>query len=586
MNRDLEAREVNVALQRAMVDEAMPSLSIGLVMMVATVLFLYERVPATPLMYWGGAIALLTAIRLGMIAQSRRKRFKAIPLRLYSWLMVVTGALWGAIILLWSAQLALVDQLVIALIPVIAAMGGIFSLGNWPMTYLGYISGLAVSMIFCMSSLADENLTRLLIPLVLIASGCLYCSYRLFQQKRETLLLRLRNQRALRSKDEFLARMSHELRTPMNGVLGMVRMLSKTSLNEEQQALVATLNQSGEDMMGLVSDLLDSASLSSHDVRLASEPCNLHAVMNELQIANGAKLSSKDVELSMELDPAIPVSISLDAVRWRQLCQKILDNAIHFTDRGHISVQLKYIDGNVVMSIRDTGCGIEESQLKAVMGVFHQATSHSGRQARGVGVGLHIVQSLVDLMGGTLKIDSELGQGTCVTVCVALPECSVPAEPELVSGKSVLVNDIPGNHLMPAGNRSTGHVRALVAEDNPVNQLVIEAALEDLGCEITLVDNGLEALLALQSGTFDIIFMDCQMPALDGFEATRQARDNGCRIPIVAVTANAVAGDRERCLEAGMDDYVSKPIADDALQLMLEKWLDRPPLQTPSACAA
>lgn len=594
MIRDSETREVNGALQRALFDEAIPSLCLGLCMVLVSGAMLYDNDSFHQLILWGGSIVLLSAVRVALVCWVRSRNVGPMSVKLYNGIMALTGALWGATILLWSAELTLVDQLIIALLPVLAALGGLLSLGHWPPTYTAFIGAMLVAMIFSMSALADESFARLLIPLALIATGCLYCSYRLYLQKRETLLLRLRNQDALRSKDEFLARMSHELRTPMNGVLGMARMLAKTPLNREQQSLVATLNQSGTDMLDLVSDLMDAASLASNDIRLVPEPCDpcelTRAVVNDYQ----RLIASKGLTLDLKLDAGIPACIDLDKARWEQICRKLLDNALNFTEKGRIRVQLSGIDDHLVLVIHDSGCGIEASQLQAVKEVFHQVRPDARRRISGVGLGLPIAQSLVDLMSGELQIASELGKGCCVTVSV--PMVTVAAQPvdttepdstntrEVVEDLTKSVPDV----VVHTEDKQTPvfPVRVLVAEDNPVNQLVIEATLEDLGCEITLVENGLEALAALQTSAFDIVFMDCQMPELDGFEASRQARENGCQLPIVAVTANAVAGDRERCLAAGMDDYVSKPFAEEDLKHMLDKWLDCPDLQTPSAHAA
>ncbi|MGQ7843903.1 response regulator [Granulosicoccus sp. 3-233] len=596
MHRDRETREVNGALQRALFDEAVPSVCLGLIMVLVSATMLHGKVSANHLILWGSAVVLVSALRLALVTWVRSRRSRQMPIHLYTGIMVVSGALWGTVILLWSAELTLVDQLVIALLPVLAALGGLLSLGHWPPTYLGFIGAMLVAMIFSMEALADDGFARLLVPLALIATGCLYCSYRLYLQKREMLLLRLRNQMALRSKDEFLARMSHELRTPMNGVLGMVRMLGKTPLNHEQQSLVATLNRSGNDMLELVSDLLDAASLASQDVRLSLEPCDpcalTRGVVDELQTA----LSSKGLTLNLGFDPGMPASMALDPARWSQICRKLLDNAVNFTEQGRIDVQLKYIDGYLVLMVRDTGCGIDASELEAVRKVFHQVRSDVRRRVGGIGIGLPIAQALVDLMNGTLVIDSQPGKGTCVTVSMPVTATTLPSLPDetrIIEARSMNTVETPEASLDAVGMGGQGQprsqmlpVRVLVAEDNPVNQLVIEASLDDLGCDITLVENGLEALTALQSEVFDIVFMDCQMPELDGFEATRRARAAGFELPIVAVTANAVAGDRERCLAAGMNDYVSKPFADDDLKSMLDKWLDERSLETPVADAA
>ncbi len=349
----------------------------------------------------------------------------------------------------------------------------------------------------------------------------------------------------------------------------MVRMLVKTPLNEEQQDLVAILSESGEDMLGLVSDLLDAASLASHDVNLVVDRCDLGKIMREVVDVTRQKMADKPIVLTLVVDETFPPFVLVDSQRWRQIGQKLVGNAVKFTEQGEISVHLSSEGESMVLRIRDTGCGIPESDLEAVRQLFHQIHGNARRRAGGSGIGLTIVEGLVDLMDGSLRIDSELGRGTVVTVKAPLNDFEETAH--AAAGAAIIAE--PAYGIQTKVMSPPVPVRALVAEDNPVNQLVIEAALEDLGCDITLVENGLKALLALQASSFDIIFMDCQMPELDGYEATRQARENGCAIPIIAITANALAGDRERCLEAGMDDYISKPIAEDALQQMLDKWL-------------
>ena len=560
-------REVETALHRALFAEAVPAWFLALFISCGIIVFFHDRVSHDALLAWGSAAAVMLVLRLSMILWVRSRPDSPLPVGIFTVFMGLTGMLWGSVLLLWNPQLELVDQFVIALIPLISTVGGIVTLGYWPVCYQTFMGGVVAGLILCANGIADENHIRLMVPLLFTIAGCLYSAYRFHQKIRETQLLRLRNQRALQSKDEFLARMSHELRTPMNGVLGMVRMLVKTPLNEEQQTLVETLSESGEDMLLLVSDLLDAASLASHDVNLVVDRCDLGKIMQEVAEGTRRKLADKPIVLTLEIDATFPPFVLVDSQRWRQIAQKLLSNAVKFTEQGEIAVHLSAQAESMVLSVRDTGCGIPESDLKTVRQLFHQIHGDSRRRVGGSGIGLTIVEGLVDLMDGTLEIDSEFGQSTVVTVRAPLNDFEETAH--AAAGAAIIAEPAYGSPL-PAMSMP---VRALVAEDNAVNQLVIEAALEDLGCDITLVENGLNVLLALQASSFDIIFMDCQMPELDGYEATRQARENGCSIPIIAVTANALAGDRERCLDAGMDDYISKPIAEDALKQMLDKWL-------------
>ncbi|ASJ72209.1 response regulator [Granulosicoccus antarcticus] len=581
-----EVREVNAALQRALFDDALSSWLLALIIFFSTVAFFYDRVADDALLYWSIAAVAVFGLRLALIFWARAHHDRPLPVLLFTALMALTGMWWGSIALLWSPQLELADQFIIAVLPVIAALGAVVSLGHWPVCYQVFIAGVLAGLVLCLKDIIDESFFRVLVPVALISAGCLYLAYRFHQQKRETLLLRLRNQRALLGKDEFLTRMSHELRTPMNGVLGMVRMLGKTSLSREQQSLVETLNVSGEEMLELVSDLLDAASLASQDIKLVIDGGDLGNITQEVVDVSHSKLRGKPVALTLDIDPGFPPFVLVDSQRWRQICQKLLSNAVKFTEQGEITIQLIAEGDMLELSICDTGCGIPASDLKAVRQLFHQVPGNSKRPAGGSGIGLTIVQGLVDLMDGSLQIDSEPGHGTVVAVRVPLNPVDMLSPPVTRMSRDAATLADSEFARQIADVQPVLPVRTLVAEDNPINQLVIEAALEDLGCDITVVENGLEALLALQASSYDIIFMDCQMPELDGYEATRQARENGCTIPIIAVTANAMAGDRERCLEAGMDDYVIKPIAEGALQQMLDKWLSKPNSKPIDAIAA
>lgn len=586
MERQDEDREVEAALHRALFEQAVPSWYLALAISCAIVVFFYGRVDDGALMMWGSATAVLLSLRLALILWSRNRLDRPLPVGIFTILMGLAGLIWGSVIMLWNPQLELVDQFVIALVPLISTVGVIVSLGYWPVCYQAFMGGIVAGLIFCVNGIADETIMRLLVPLVMTTAGCLYSASRFHQQIRETLLLRQRNQRALQSKDEFLARMSHELRTPMNGVLGMVRMLVKTPLNDEQQKLVATLSESGEDMLGLVSDLLDAASLASHDVNLVVDRCDLGQIMQDVVEVSRRKIADKPIALMLEIDETFPPSVLVDPQRWRQIGKNLVGNAVKFTEKGEIVVHLSLENESLVLSVSDTGCGIPGSELAAVRQLFHQIHGDARRRAGGSGIGLTIVEGLVDLMEGNLQIDSEPGRGTVVRVRAPLHAIADNVSSETGASHRPAVTTDSALDSQPSVMGPSMPVRALVAEDNPVNQLVIEAALDDLGCDITVVGNGLKALLALQASSFDIIFMDCQMPELDGYEATRQARENGCSIPIIAVTANALAGDRERCLDAGMDDYISKPIAEDALQQMLDKWLSRQDSQPLIASAA
>jgi signal transduction histidine kinase/ActR/RegA family two-component response regulator len=368
------------------------------------------------------------------------------------------------------------------------------------------------------------------------------------------------------AKSQFLAMVSHEIRTPMHGVLGANELLLATPLSEQQRRYVQTAHDSGKALMALIDDVLDLSRIEGgRPLTLVHEPFDLPALLDETVALARHMLRDKPVTLQLVTPDALPQWLLGDATRLRQLLVNLLHNAIKFTDRGEVQLQVQCLaDDPAAATLRlhvvDTGIGIAADQHESVWDMFSQADNSSTRRHGGSGLGLAIVRQIVDLMGGRAGLESEPGVGSVFWVELrfakppaadsAAPASAAPAAPSL-------------RHASPA--------RVLLAEDNAANQLVLGEMLGQLGCAVTVVGDGEAAVQAAQQAAadgapYDIVLMDCHMPTLDGFAATRRLRAHeaasgaGRRQRIVALTADALAGDRERCLAAGMDDYLTKPV--------------------------
>ena len=377
---------------------------------------------------------------------------------------------------------------------------------------------------------------------------------------------RSKAENAMQAKQHFLSNMSHEIRTPLNAIIGFTKVISKTSLSEKQQEYVSAIKSSGDTLIVLINDILDLAKVDAGKMTFEQEPFEMAVSISAMLHLFDTKIQEKNLLLVKEYDQKIPHLLLGDSVRLNQIILNLVSNAVKFTSKGKITVNVRLLNEDeetayIEIAVTDTGIGIPENKIATIFENFQQATSGTSRLYGGTGLGLAIVKQLVEMQGGSISVESKIEVGTRFSVKLSFTKTQI--EPKLNKEIVELVKEVK-------------NVRVLVAEDIPLNQLLMRTLLDDFGFVFDIAGNGRIAIEKLKAKSYDIILMDLQMPEMNGFEATEYIRNKmNSKIPIIALTADVTTVDLAKCKSVGIDDYISKPVDERLLYSKIVELIKR-----------
>lgn len=631
----IEAEQVRLIVAQAMTGFVIGVLTVGVLAAV-----LWSVVPLRVLLGWVVVMGILTLPVFMMILRFRQAPPPLEHMRAWAqWLTLgygLSGFGWGlGGVLLFPSQ-SLAHQVFLVFIIGGHSAGGMTSLSSVPSALLTFLCTMLAPIILRLCWHGDAVLTAMGIMLLIFGIAMFVVGRHLHAVLRENLRLRFENsdlvqdlscakdraEAASQAKSQFLANMSHELRTPMNGVLGMIEVLSQTAMTDRQRQLVHTAQRAGQNLLAIIEDLLDLSRIEAGKLTLEALDFQLADFLDETLALFTESAARKGLRLSSVVHADVPPVLRGDPVRLRQILVNLVGNALKFSEQGEIVIEVKSQKTKdksqktdplpcdlqpapcaLFFSVRDTGVGIPAEAQARIFEAFTQADGSTTRKYGGAGLGLNIAQQLVQVMGGEIGVDSVVGHGSTFWFTAQLaeadnphltPVCSASINPEYVASRTA-------EELVDV-SMSTWPVKILLAEDNPVNQQVARGLLETLGCQVEIVSDGSLVLGAMARGSYDLIFLDYHMPRLDGLATARAIRaweaeqnekretlrneqtgvvsdasarsfPTPVRLPVIALTASAMPGDRERCLAAGMDDYVTKPFTRRQLLALLQKWL-------------
>jgi len=541
--------------------------------------------PVSLLATWLGTIIGVTLVRISLGAAFSRA--KPPEERLPTWRtafvlsVMASGVIWGAAGWFFFEPAPFLPRLLLVFILAGLNSGAARSLASVPLCYRIYVVTTLAPLFIRFLELPDKGAWTLAVITVTYALFLLNTANLHYTDLRRLWRLVFENERLLvtageaknraeaanQSKSEFLANMSHEIRTPMNGIVGMLQVLQHTPLTEEQRAQVDVASGSADTLLRLLNDILDLSKIESGKLEYESVSFPIAASVNDVVELLRQRATEKGLEMELTVGPGLPKYIVGDPLRLKQVLFNLAGNAVKFTASGRIDIRVESVacgatEATVRFIVRDTGIGMSKATREKLFQAFSQGDSSMTRRYGGSGLGLAISQRLVSRMGGEIEAKSEIGEGSVFSFVVTFP---VGVEP-------LASTSVPSEALSLSG-------RLLVVEDDRVNQRVIELLLKNLGLSAEIVADGASAVDAAAGGSWDAVLMDCQMSGMDGFEATRRIRENlrGRRLPIIALTANAMEGDREKCIAAGMDDFIAKPVRRADLRACLEKWIGKVP---------